>query len=66
MAIRVNSSEGLVFHVSGQKGGAGMSLALSGGHLVLLVDGGKKKANIRSRKACNDGLWHTVSVRVCV
>ncbi|XP_046895467.1 laminin subunit alpha-4-like [Hypomesus transpacificus] len=63
MAIRVNSSEGLVFHVSGQKGGAGMSLALSGGHLVLLVDGGKKKANIRSRKACNDGLWHTVFVK---
>lgn len=63
MAIRVNSSDGLLFHVPGQQGGAVMSLALSDGHLLLVIDGVKRKASIRTRKACNDGQWHTVFVK---
>lgn len=64
MALRINSSSGLVLHTGGgQRGAAMMSLSVSDGHLQLLLtlDGAKKKVNLRSRKKYNDNRWHTVS-----
>lgn len=61
MSMRINSSDGLVLHAGGaQRGGAVMSLSLSDGHLLLLLDGGKRKVSLRSRKKYNDDQWHTV------
>lgn len=61
MALKINSSDGLVLYAAGGKrGGAVMSLSVSDGHLLLLLDGGKKKASLRSRKKYNDDHWHTV------
>lgn len=61
MAVRINSSDGLVLYVAGgQRGAAVMSLSLSDGHLLLLLDGGKRKVSLRSRKKYNDDQWHTV------
>lgn len=64
MALRINSSTGLVLHAGSQQGGsAELSLSVSEGHLqlLLLLDGVKKKVNLRSRKKYNDNRWHTVS-----
>nr|XP_020511496.2 laminin subunit alpha-5-like [Labrus bergylta] len=64
MALRINSSDGLVLYAAnGQRGGAVMSLGVSEGHLLLLLDGGKRKVSLRSRKKYNDGQWHTVFVK---
>lgn len=66
MAVRINSSSGLVLHAGGQQDGGGeLSLSVSEGHLqlMLLLDGAKKKVNLRSRKKYNDNRWHTVSSR---
>ncbi|KAJ8370727.1 hypothetical protein SKAU_G00107550 [Synaphobranchus kaupii] len=63
MGVRVNSSDGLIFYVSGEKDGVAMTLSVSGGHFVLLIDGGRRKASIRSRKKYSDNQWHTVFVR---
>ncbi|XP_069382509.1 laminin subunit alpha-5 isoform X2 [Paralichthys olivaceus] len=64
MSLRINSSDGLVLHAAGgQRGGAGMSLSVSGGHLLLLLDGGKRKVSLRSRKKYDDDRWHTVFVK---
>ncbi|XP_026188237.1 laminin subunit alpha-5 isoform X2 [Mastacembelus armatus] len=64
MAVRINSSNGLVLHMGGSRhGGAVMSLMLLDGHLQLLVDGGKRKASLRTRKKYNDNQWHTVFVK---
>lgn len=64
MAVKINSSDGLVFYAAGgQRGGAVMSLGVSDGHLLLLLDGGKRKASLRSRKKYNDGRWHTVFIK---
>ncbi|XP_053704727.1 laminin subunit alpha-5 isoform X1 [Synchiropus splendidus] len=63
MAVKINSSEGLVLHVAGGQRGALMSLGVSDGHLLLLIDGGKKKVTLRSRKKYNDGQWHTVFIK---
>lgn len=64
MALRINSSDGLVLYAGGrQQGGAMMSLSVSDGHLLLLLDGGKRKVSLRSRKKYNDDRWHTVSSR---
>uniref|UniRef100_A0A9J8D7J6 Laminin, alpha 5 n=1 Tax=Cyprinus carpio carpio TaxID=630221 RepID=A0A9J8D7J6_CYPCA len=41
-----------------------MTLSVFDGDLMLTVNGGKKKNFIRSKKKYNDGLWHTVFVRV--
>ncbi|XP_064877179.1 laminin subunit alpha-5-like [Oncorhynchus nerka] len=65
MGLRVNSSEGLVFCVSGsgERSRSVMTLSVSDGHLLLLIDGGKRKTGIRSRRKYNDGQWHTVFVK---
>ncbi|XP_075883000.1 laminin subunit alpha-5 isoform X3 [Nelusetta ayraudi] len=66
LALRINSSRGLVLHIGGQRGGgAELSLSMSEGHLqlLLLLDGVKKKVNLRSRKKYNDNRWHTVFVK---
>ncbi|XP_056106000.1 laminin subunit alpha-5 isoform X1 [Rhinichthys klamathensis goyatoka] len=63
LGVRVNSSSGLVFH-AGEKGQRTMMLSVSDGHLTLQVNGGRRKTSIRSRKKYNDGLWHTVFVKV--
>ncbi|XP_055747285.1 laminin subunit alpha-5-like [Salvelinus fontinalis] len=65
MGLRVNSSEGLVFCVSGsgERSTSVMTLSVSDGRLLLLVDGGKRKTSIRSRRKYNDGQWHTVFVK---
>lgn len=58
MALRINSSDGLVLYTGG---GAVMSLSVSDGHLLVLLDGGKRKVSLRSRRKYNDDRWHTVS-----
>ncbi|KAM8862639.1 laminin subunit alpha-5 isoform 2-T2 [Spinachia spinachia] len=64
MAVRVNSSDGLVlYRAGGQRGSAMMSLSVSDGHLLLLLDGGKRKVSLRSRKKYNDNQWHTVFIK---
>uniref|UniRef100_A0A8C4DLR4 Laminin subunit alpha-5 n=1 Tax=Dicentrarchus labrax TaxID=13489 RepID=A0A8C4DLR4_DICLA len=64
MAVRINSSDGLALYVAGgQRSGAVMSLSVSDGHLLLLLDGGKRKVSLRSRKKYNDDQWHTVFIK---
>ncbi|XP_029580196.1 laminin subunit alpha-5 [Salmo trutta] len=67
MGLRVNSSDGLVFYVSGSlersSGSSVMTLSVSDGHLLLLINGGKRKTTIRSHRKYNDGQWHTVFVK---
>ncbi|XP_056241478.1 laminin subunit alpha-5 isoform X1 [Seriola aureovittata] len=64
MSVRINSSDGLVLHVAGgQRGGSFMSLSVSNGLLLLLLDGGKRKVSLRSRKKYNDEQWHTVFIK---
>lgn len=64
LALRINSSEGLVLHAAGgRRSKALMSLSVSDGHLQLLLDGSKKKITLRSRKKYNDDQWHTVFVK---
>lgn len=60
MSLRINSSDGLVLYAAGGQRGAVMSLGVSDGHLLLLLDGGKRKVSLRSRKKYNDDQWHTV------
>lgn len=60
MAVRINSSEGLILYAAGGQRGTVMSLGVSDGHLLLLLDGGKRKVSLRSRKKYDDGQWHTV------
>ncbi|XP_073325739.1 laminin subunit alpha-5 [Pagrus major] len=64
MSVRINSSDGLVLYAAGgQRGGAVMSLSVSDGHLLLLLDGGKRKVSLRSRKKYNDDQWHAVFIK---
>uniref|UniRef100_A0A8C2ZML6 Laminin subunit alpha-5 n=1 Tax=Cyclopterus lumpus TaxID=8103 RepID=A0A8C2ZML6_CYCLU len=64
MALRINSSDGLVLYAAGgQRSMAVMSLSVSDGHLLLLLDGGKRKVSMRSRKKYNDNQWHTVFIK---
>ncbi|XP_045065442.1 laminin subunit alpha-5 isoform X2 [Coregonus clupeaformis] len=67
MGLRVNSSDGLVFYVSGSlersSSSSVVTLSVSDGHLLLLVNGGKRKHSIRSHRKYNDGQWHTVFVK---
>ncbi|XP_043080700.1 laminin subunit alpha-5 isoform X1 [Puntigrus tetrazona] len=62
--VRVNSSTGLILYAAGGKGQRNMMLSVSDGHLVLTINGGKRKSSIRSKKKYADGQWHTVFVRV--
>ncbi|XP_069035717.1 laminin subunit alpha-5 isoform X1 [Lepisosteus oculatus] len=64
MDIHLNSSDGLILYISGEKEHNVMTLSVVNGHFVLMVDGGRrKKTEIRSNKNYNDGLWHTVFVK---
>ncbi|XP_023128669.2 laminin subunit alpha-5 isoform X1 [Amphiprion ocellaris] len=64
MTVRINSSDGLVLYAAGgQRGEAVTSLSISHGHLLLLLDGGKRKVSVRSRKKYNDDRWHTVFIK---
>ncbi|KAL7397953.1 hypothetical protein ABVT39_002224 [Epinephelus coioides] len=64
MAVRINSSDGIVLYAAGgQRGAAVMSLSVLDGHLLLLLDGGKRKVSLRSRKKFNDDHWHTVFIK---
>ncbi|KAJ3586856.1 hypothetical protein NHX12_013248, partial [Muraenolepis orangiensis] len=63
LGMRVNSSEGLVLLTAQKGGGAVMSLSVSQGHLLLLVEGGKRKASLRSRRKYSDNQWHTVFIK---
>ncbi|XP_022051460.2 laminin subunit alpha-5 isoform X1 [Acanthochromis polyacanthus] len=64
MTVRINSSDGLVLYAAGGKRGeAVMSLGVSHGHLLLLLDGGKRKVSVRSHKKYNDDRWHTVFIK---
>ncbi|KAM6924368.1 laminin subunit alpha-5 [Xenentodon cancila] len=64
MWLKINSSDGLVLRTaSRQPGGAGMSLSVSDGYLLLLLDGGKRKVSLRSHKKYNDDQWHTVFIK---
>jgi len=64
MALRINSSDGLVLYAAGgRRSVAVMSLSVSDGHLLLLMDGGKRKVSMRSRKKYNDNQWHTVRLQ---
>ncbi|XP_034391103.1 laminin subunit alpha-4-like [Cyclopterus lumpus] len=64
MVLRINSSDGLVLYAAGgQRSVAVMSLSVSDGHLLLLLDGGKRKVSMRSRKKYNDNQWHTVFIK---
>lgn len=61
MELRINSSDGLVLYATTRgRSGAMMSLGLSDGHLLLLLDGGRRKVSLRSRRKYNDDQWHTV------
>lgn len=61
MELRINSSDGLVLYVTTRgRSDAMTSLGLSDGHLLLLLDGGRRKVSLRSRRKYNDNQWHTV------
>ncbi len=64
VGVRVNSSSGLIFYVAGGKGQRTMMLSVFDGHLMLVVNGGKRKTSIRSKKKYDDGLWHTVRMQM--
>ncbi|XP_041858853.1 laminin subunit alpha-5 isoform X2 [Melanotaenia boesemani] len=65
MAVKIKSPEGLVLYAAGgQHGGSVMSLGVSDGHLLLLVDRGKRKVSLRSRKKYDDDRWHTVFIKL--
>uniref|UniRef100_A0A671Z1U8 Laminin subunit alpha-5 n=1 Tax=Sparus aurata TaxID=8175 RepID=A0A671Z1U8_SPAAU len=49
MSVRINSSDGLVLYAAGGQRGAVMSLSVSDGHLLLLLDGGKRKVSLRNQ-----------------
>lgn len=60
LALRINSSDGVVLYATSRGRGRGvMSLGLSEGHLLLLVEG-RRKVTLRSGRKYNDDQWHTV------
>ncbi|XP_062872234.1 laminin subunit alpha-5 [Trichomycterus rosablanca] len=64
VGVRVNSSTGLIFYAAGERGRTGMTLSVSEGKLMLQLNGGKKKNSIVTSNNYDDGLWHTVFIRV--
>lgn len=62
MAVRVNSSNGLIFYAAAQRGRATLTLSVSEGYLMLLLNGGKRKFSIVTSAKYNDNHWHMVSV----
>ncbi|XP_036446627.1 laminin subunit alpha-5 isoform X2 [Colossoma macropomum] len=64
MGVRVNSPSGLIFHAAAERGRAAVTLSVSEGRLMLLVNGGKRKTSIVTSTKYDDGMWHTVFVRI--
>ncbi|XP_072512537.1 laminin subunit alpha-5 isoform X2 [Salminus brasiliensis] len=64
MGVRVNSSSGLIFYAAAEKSRTTVTLSASEGRLILLVNGGKRKTSIITSSKYDDGLWHTVFVRI--
>ncbi|KAM9445291.1 laminin subunit alpha-5 isoform 1-T1 [Clarias gariepinus] len=64
MAVRVNSSNGLIFYTAAERGRTALTLSVSEGHLQLLLSGVKRKFNILTSNKYNDNSWHTVFVKV--
>lgn len=62
MAVRVNSSNGLIFYAAAETGRVALTLSVSEGHLILLLNGGKRKFSIMTSAKYNDNHWHMVSV----
>lgn len=60
MAVRVNSSSGLIFYAAAERGRAALTLSVSEGHLILLLKGSKRKLSIMTSAKYNDNRWHTV------
>lgn len=61
MELKINSSDGLVLLADGRRhSGAVLTLSVSKGHLVLLVDGPSGRDSLRPKKKYNDNQWHTV------
>ncbi|XP_061621466.1 laminin subunit alpha-5 isoform X2 [Phyllopteryx taeniolatus] len=58
LAVRINSSEGLILSMSG----GALTLSVSEGHL-LLSTGAKRKVRLRSRAKTDDEHWHTVFIK---
>ncbi|XP_024119648.2 laminin subunit alpha-5 isoform X2 [Oryzias melastigma] len=64
MELKINSSDGLVLLADGRRhSGAVLTLSVSKGHLVLLVDGPSGRDSLRPKKKYNDNQWHTVFVK---
>ncbi|KAI5095781.1 laminin subunit alpha-5 isoform X1 [Silurus meridionalis] len=64
MAIRVNSSNGLIFYAAAERGRVALTLSVSEGHLILLLNGGRRKFSILTSGKYNDNHWHVVFVRI--
>ncbi|KAK3546887.1 hypothetical protein QTP86_003815 [Hemibagrus guttatus] len=64
MAVRVNSSSGLIFYAAAERGRAALTLSVSEGHLILLLKGAKRKLSIMTSAKYNDNQWHTVFLRI--
>uniref|UniRef100_A0A8B9M1E1 Laminin, alpha 5 n=1 Tax=Astyanax mexicanus TaxID=7994 RepID=A0A8B9M1E1_ASTMX len=62
MEVRVNSSSGLIFYAAAERSKTTMTLSVSEGRLILLVNGGRRKSSVMTKGKYDDGLWHTVSV----
>ncbi|XP_022533328.2 laminin subunit alpha-5 isoform X2 [Astyanax mexicanus] len=64
MEVRVNSSSGLIFYAAAERSKTTMTLSVSEGRLILLVNGGRRKTSVMTKGKYDDGLWHTVFVRI--
>ncbi|XP_061781861.1 laminin subunit alpha-5 isoform X2 [Nerophis lumbriciformis] len=62
LAVRVNSSSGLILYAASAQGGAAMTLSVQEGHLLLSL-GGRRKVSLRGRAAIDDQRWHTVFIK---
>lgn len=60
LEVRLNSSNGLLFYVAGERG-TSMALFVSNGRFIFLVDIGGRRLRIRSKEKYHDRRWHTVS-----
>lgn len=58
--MKLNSSNGLLFYVAGERG-TFMALFVSNGRFVFLVGIGRHRLRIRSKDKYRDRRWHTVS-----
>ncbi|XP_039575088.1 laminin subunit alpha-5 isoform X1 [Passer montanus] len=59
LEVKLNSSNGLLFYVAGERGSS-MALFVSNGRFVFLVDVGRRRLRIRSKDKYRDRRWHTV------